>query len=427
MPKAHNNLGNVLRDQGCIDAAIEKYRIAIDLNPEYVGALNNLGNALRFKGLFKEAVHVLGQAININPASAASFCHLGNCFKAQLQLTAAAEHYQKAINLKPDLVEAHFNAAVVHLLSGRFKAGWNEYEWRLQRPEWNEAWAFRNILPRWNGQPLAGRSILVIPEQGFGDTLQFIRYLPDLRACGGKVTLETQEELMDLFRNLSGPDCLAEHRRDGRPDREYDFYVPLLSLPKIFNTTLDTIPNKVPYLFADPAKINSWQPEFKGPALKVGLVWAGRRTHSNNHNRSIQLVYFKDLAQIEGIQLYGLQKGRITQQSTGPVANFNIIHLGERFENFADTAGAIANLDLIISVDTAVVHLAGAMGKPVWLLLPFVPDWRWLLDRQDSPWYPTIRIFRQHRYGDWQTALQKVATCLQNLVAETASAQSCLE
>ncbi len=418
--EAYNNLGNVLRDQGCIDDAIEKYRVAISLKPDYVGALNNLGNALRFKGRFDEAIDQFEQALEIKPASAETFCNLGNCFKGILQLTAATEQYQKAIDLKPDFVEAHFNKAVVHLLSGQFKAGWDEYEWRLQRPAWKATRAYRNNLPRWYGQSLAGQRILVISEQGFGDTLQFVRYLPFLKAGGGSVTLKTPKQLIGLFRDFPGLDRVTEHLLTSSPGRGHDFYVPLLSLPKIFDTTLETIPGQVPYLFSDPIKAQYWQPQIEGPAFKVGVVWAGSPAHSNDHNRSITPAHFAGCAQIPGVKLYGLQKVKAAHQSPFPTAKSGIINLGDRFEDFSDTAGAIENLDLIISVDTAIAHLAGAMGKPVWLLLPLVPDWRWLLHREDSPWYPTIRIFRQVRYGDWQTVLQRVVSQLEELAASTA-------
>ena len=419
--EAYNNLGNVLKHQGCVDEAIGAYRHAIHLNAEYVGARNNLASALRLKGKYNEAVEILKQAIRFAPASAETFCNLGNCFKDQLQLTAAAEYYQKAIGLNPHLVEAHFNCAVVHLLSGKFKAGWKEYEWRLQRPAWNAFRDYQRALPRWNGQQISGKRIIVVSEQGFGDTLQFVRYLPALKSCGGKVTLAAQKQLMGLLRNIPGIDYLIPSGVEDNFSRRYDYYVPLLSLPGIFNTTLETIPGNVPYLYSDPIKNRLWHSQMKGPGINVGLVWAGRTSHTNDHNRSIDPILFRALGRIEGIRLFGLQKGRAAEQPTGFTTNSQFINLGDKFEDFSDTAGAIDNLDLIISVDTAVAHLAGAMGKPVWLLLPFVPDWRWLLDRTDSPWYPTTRIFRQTQSGDWQTVLEKVETQLQKHVQPAAS------
>jgi len=410
--EAYNNLGNALRHQGCVDAAIEAYRHAMHLKAEYVGAHNNLASALRLTGKYNEAVEILKQAISFDPASAESFCNLGNCFKDQRQLNVAAEHYQKAIGLNPNLVEAHFNCAMVYLLSGEFKAGWKEYEWRLQRRAWKAFRDYQRTLPRWYGQHLSGKRIIVVSEQGFGDTLQFVRYLPALKSGGAEVTLATQKQLMGLLRNFPGIDHLILSGADDNFGRRYDYYVPLLSLPGIFNTTLETIPNNVPYLNSDPIKTRLWHSQIMGPGISVGLVWAGRPSHTNDHNRSIDPAHFKAFEQIEGIRPFGLQKNRATRHA----ADIKFINLGDQFEDFADTAAAVANLDLIISVDTAVAHLAGAMGKPVWLLLPFVPDWRWLLDREDSPWYPTIRIFRQHRAGDWQAVVQNVVEQLQEFV-----------
>ena len=415
--KAYNNLANVLVDHGQIDAAIRCFHKAIQIKPDYVGALNNLGNALRVQNRTGDAIEIFKQALRQAPHSAESHCHLGNALKDRGEFDAALDHYRQAIQIAPDFAEAHFNCSIVFLLNGNFSEGWQEYEWRLQRKEWKTICFRRADLPRWEGQSFAGKRLLVYDEQGFGDTLQFARYLPLVKDRGGTVIFETRRELIDLFKNSAGADQVIERQSYDRPATEADFYVSLLSLPGIFKTQLKTIPNKTPYLFADAAKAAYWNrwPDVRG--LKIGIVWAGQPTHKENHNRSCTLSQFAPLLEIPGVQFIGLQKGPAAKQRFNPEeANIHFANLGEEFKDFSDTAGLIENLDLVISVDTAVAHLAGAMGKPVWVLLPFIPDWRWMIDRADSPWYPRMRLFRQKISEDWNSVFEQTADELRALV-----------
>ena len=243
--------------------------------------------------------------------------------------------------------------------------------------------------------------------------LQFVRYLPMVKARGGTVVFATVKPMMRLFEGLTGVDELVDVSQKAQPDSD-DYYIPLLSLPGIFQTTLESIPAPVPYLFADEPRVDSWKARLAPTGFKVGLVWAGTVT---DPRRSMPLAKFRPVAQISGLRLYGLQKGISAEQIEveGVPEGMEITNFGQEFEDFADTASVIENLDLIISIDTSVAHLAGAMGKPVWLLLPFAPDWRWLLDREDSPWYPTMRLFRQPSPGDWDTVIRQIAAELHQL------------
>jgi tetratricopeptide (TPR) repeat protein len=416
--KAYNNLGNALMNHGQTDAAIKNFHKAIELKPNYVGALNNLGNALRTQNRTDEAIQIFKQAIQQTPDSAESYCHLGNAFKDQGEFDSALGHYRHAIQIKPHFAEAHFNRSIVHLLNGNFLEGWKEYEWRLQRNEWKTICSQRAGLPRWEGQSLAGKQIFVYDEQGFGDTLQFARYLPLVKDRGGEVIFETRPELMGLFKNFAGADNVIERQSYDRPVVEANFYISLLSLPGIFKTRLETIPDKIPYLFADSAKAQSWASKLSESGFKVGVVWAGQPIHGEDRNRSCTLNQFAPLLEIPGVHLIGLQKGPAAKQRFDQEnGKIHFVNLGAELKDFSDTAGLIENLDLVISVDTAVAHLAGAMGKPVWVLLPFIPDWRWMMNRKDSPWYSSMRLFCQKIKDDWNSVFQQITDELRILVA----------
>jgi tetratricopeptide (TPR) repeat protein len=411
--KAYNNLGNVLKDFGQIDAAIENFRQAVCIKPDYVGALNNLANALRATDQLNEAILIYQQALEIAPDCAETYCNLANAFKDQGQFEAALDNYQQAIIRRTDFAEAHFNRSIVLLLKGNFLEGWKEYEWRLQRNAWQSAYANRSCLPRWDGETFVGKRLLVCDEQGFGDTLQFVRYLPLVKTLGGEIIFETRKELLGLFDTFPGIDGVFERGSAESPAKIADLYIPLLSLPGVFKTNLASLPNQCPYIFAQPDKIASWRSRLGADGLKVGIVWAGQSIHKEDRNRSCKIDQFAPLAQIPGVELIGLQKRPGSAQiSALKVSNGLLTNFGEELKDFTDTAALIENLDLVICVDTAVAHLAGAMGKPVWVLLPFIPDWRWMLNRKDSPWYPTMRLFRQHTRGDWSEVFQRITADL---------------
>ena len=413
-PKAYSNLGNALREKGLLDEAIAAYRQALALKPNYSEAHSNLGNTLRETGQLDEAIAACRQALALKPNYPQAYNNLGNALQDKGQLDEAIAAYQQAIALKANYPEAHVNLAFVLLVRGYFLPGWEEYEWRWKFKE--AASLQRNFTPpQWDGGPLGGRTLLLHAEQGFGDAIQFIRYLPRVAQGGGNIILECQPELERLFQRMA-PDLLVLARGQTLP--AFDVHGPLLSLPRVFATDLNTIPQSVPYLHAEAAEAAIWHEHLTGlgPSLKVGLVWAGSPTHTNDRNRSLKLASLAPLGEVPGVRFLSLQKGGAAAEARTPPAGMELIDSVEKLKDFADTAALIANLDLVIAVDTAVAHLAGAMGKPVWTLLPFAHDWRWLVGRSDSPWYPTMRIFRQPSPRDWEPVIAEVREHLQLLV-----------
>jgi Flp pilus assembly protein TadD len=402
-PQAHTNLGNVLVDRGQLDQAIAAFRQAIALKPDMPEAHGNLGVALRKTGRLDEAIAAFRQAIALRPNHAQTHYNLAAALKDLGELDGAAAASRRAIELKADFAMAHLNYAFVLLMRGEYEEGWKEFEWRMRVPQVRQA---RDLpQPRWTGQNPAGKTILIFTEGGFGDSLQFIRYAPLVAARGATVLLECQAELAPLLKRVRG--ISAVFVRD-QPLPAFDWQTPLQSLPLTFGTTVETIPADVPYLSAPPERIERWAKRLAGDSsLKVGLAWAGSTVRGS---RSCPLATLAPLAAIEGVAFYGLQKRPAADQ---PVPQgLRLTRLGHELGDFADTAAVVSNLDLVISVDTSVAHLAGGMGKPVWTLIPFVCDFPWLRDRLHSPWYPTMRFFRQSSRGDWNGVITRVAEAL---------------
>jgi hypothetical protein len=270
--------------------------------------------------------------------------------------------------------------------------------------------------PRWDGGDIAGRAILLHVEQGIGDALQFVRYAPLLAHRGARVIVLCQPPLKRLFMEMDEVSVVA----DGEPPPEFDLHLPLMSLPRLFGTTLATIPADTPYLRADPVDVRAWNGKLGDKNhFKIGLVWAGNRRHLNDRNRSCALETLAPLAAVSGIRLYSLQKGEAAVETRNAPATMRLVDLNDELVDFADTAAVITHLDLVITVDTAVAHLAGALARPAWLLLPFAPDWRWMLAREDSPWYPSLRLFRQNQTGDWSGVLTAVMNALRQRMSVT--------
>ncbi|MBW8039421.1 MAG: tetratricopeptide repeat protein [Planctomycetes bacterium] len=410
--EAYNNMGSVLYALGRFSDAVENCRQAISLNPDYPEAYNNLAAALQALGQYEAALENCRQAVLIKPDYVEAYNTMASVLQMYGRCDEAIETYRQAIRLAPDYAKVHNNLGMVLLLNARFIEGWKKYEWRLKSSV--TAYPFRSQSCRWDGSSFVGKTLLVCCEQGLGDSLQFVRYLPMVKAFGGKVILSAKKALSGLFRQCPGIDDLVETSGNA-PDVNFDFHVPLLSLPGIFATTLETIPADVPYLYADPIKVEYWKDKFAEADFKVGIVWAGSPSNDNDRNRSCALRHFTTLAKIEGVKLYSLQKSIAAAQLDELPPNIVIPNFAEQLDDFTDTAAVIENLDLVISADTAVLHLAGAMGKPVWALLPFAPDWRWMLDRDDSPWYPTMRLFRQEKWNDWDGVFAHIAEQLKIL------------
>ncbi|MBO1346773.1 MAG: tetratricopeptide repeat protein [Hormoscilla sp. GUM202] len=404
-PEAICNLGMILQEQGKIAEAIGQYRQALAIKPDYPGAYDKMGTALQEQGKLAEAIACHQKAIALKPDLADAYSNLGVAVQEQLKIQEAIGYYRHAVALNPDAVTAHLNLGMCSLLLQDFQQGFVEYEWRWR--EWTKSQTLEERLgkPLWDGSPLAGKTILLHTEQGYGDAIQFVRYAPLVAQRGaGKVILETYRALRRLLTTVSG---VQEVVVKGEPLPAFDVQVPLMSLPHILGTTIETIPARIPYLYEEKDAVKYSELLRTEGEVKVGIVWASDPKGATASKRSCPVSLFLELSQIPGISLYSLQKEHTDILDGAPIQD-----LRELLHDFADTAAVISQLDLVISVDTAVAHLAGALGKPVWVLLPFSPDWRWLLDRSDSPWYPTMRLFRQAKLGDWPSVFAQVKAAL---------------
>ncbi|MDP9174919.1 MAG: tetratricopeptide repeat protein [Planctomycetota bacterium] len=407
--EVHRNLGNALLDQCKYDEAIACYRKAIELRPQSAGAYQSLGNAFYHKGSLDEAIMTFNRAIGLRPDYYEAHNNLGNAYYFKGNPRAAEESCRRSLALRPDFAPAHWNLGLALLLQGMLVEGWKEYNWRWKVEELDAP--KRNYpMPVWDGSDLGGRRILLHAEQGFGDVIQFIRYVPMVAARGGRVIVGCQKELVALFKEQFPVERWVI-------DKEilpaFSVHCALMDLPMVLGTTLETIPTGVPYVQPDAAQAQRWRERLKAmPGCKVGLAWAGRAAHANDRNRSIALATLAPLGQVQGIHFVSLQKGEPGAQAGSAPLGMEIADWTGELEDFSNTAALIANLDVIVTVDTSIAHLAGAMGKPTWLLLPLVPDWRWMMDRMDSPWYPTMKLFRQKMPQDWSDPIARLADCL---------------
>ncbi len=414
-------VGFIFGEQNKPDEAISCFEKLIEMEPARTEALFALGAALGSMDREDEAIDCYRKVLRIAPGHVYALNNLGLLLKEQGEIAQAMDMYQKAIEISPDLAGPHWNLSHVLLLTGCLEAGWKEFEWRLEKPDWRMANLRPCKVPLWTGESFSGKTLYIHDEQGLGDTIQFVRYLPMVKARGGNIIFETQETMIGLFKNFLGIDRLIPCSTDGVLPTDMDLYAPLLSLPTIFNTSLDTIPDTVPYLHADADKAGCWKKRLAGDGFKVGIVWAGGPKNPNDRNRSCRLRHFAAISGIGTVRLIGIQKGEAAEQVRDLPPGMAVINYGPELEDFTDTMGLIENLDLIIAVDTAVAHLAGAMGKPVWLVLTFAHHWPWLLNRTDSPWYPTMRIYRQKKKGDWASVFQEIKTGLNKAAAQRVS------
>lgn len=389
--------------------ACDCYRKALVVKPDFGEAYNNLGNGLVALGDLNEAVSVFRSASRFLPLSPVPLCALAAALQAQGAVVEAVSACREALGRDPGCPEAHWNLALALLLLGCFREGWRELEWRWEKQGFTSP--RRNFLqPLWDGSPLAGRTILLHAEQGLGDAIQFIRYVPLVSARGGRVLVECHPQLVSLFRTLQDVMAVIPF---GQPLPPFVVHAPLLSLPGIFGTEETTIPRSVPYLSVPPDSRHTWSALKLPRGLKVGVVWAGNPNHPNDDNRSLPQEWLVPLIEsLHGFcHCYSLQLGGSDVRSPLPAG---LVDLTQGITDFSDTAAIVERLDLILCVDTSVAHLTGALGKPVWVMLPYAPDWRWLLGRSDSPWYPTMRLFRQHCSGDWSRVVSEVAIAVHN-------------
>ncbi len=473
--QAHFNLGNALRGIGELDAAVASYRRALELEPGYAKAYNNLGITLRSLGRLEDAITCYSRALEVDPYNFEACNNLGNAYLWMGNRVGAAAFYRRAISLAPDCADAHTGFAQALLMDENFEQGWLEYEWRWKT---GQLPVRQFDQPRWNGEAVEGKAVLVWAEQGLGDTIQFVRYLRMVKERGARVVFECQKPLVKLLsaalenprtkepKNQSSETPKNEARAGSGDPRltkaalgfdqlvaegdalpEFDFQIPLLSLPGVFGTTLETIPATVPYLSADQALVKQWRQKLSTvEGFRIGINWHGRAGLRESRQRDVPVEMFEKLAGVPGVRMVSIQKSEIGDQRSefggqesgnrgaqcgsrnaefgmrsGASAGPAIIDLGEIDTvngAFMDTAAIMMNLDLVITSDTSVAHLAGALGVPVWVALPFVPDWRWLLNRSDSPWYPTMRLFRQKKHGDWSGAFEEIEAALRQRIKD---------
>jgi tetratricopeptide (TPR) repeat protein len=407
--EAHRNLGLSLRKQGRLEEAVIAFRKATEHRQNYGEALANLAATLRELGESNAAADAERKALEIQGGPPEAYSTLGLDLRKLRRLEQAVDLLRQAVKLSPEDPFVHFNLALVLLEAGQYSEGFVEYEWRWRLPDFSTR--RRNFSkPPWDGSNLKGRTILIYTEQGLGTNIQFVRYVTSIARSGGRVILQCPPALARLFATVPG--VLRVNASIDQPEDAFDVHAPMASLPRLLKTTLQTIPNEIPYFRLGEDHIGTWLSRFpeNDKVMKVGLVWAGNQ--KPDPARTCPLNELARLRDVKGVQFYSLQKGNFAIQHDQPPP-IPLIDLSTDLKDFADTAAAISQLDLVISVDTSVAHLAGALGKPVWTLLPYLADWRWLVNRSDTPWYPTMRLFRQPRQGEWGEVLDCVAKRIQ--------------
>lgn len=400
--EAHNNLGTVQCELGEPAAALASCRRALQLQPRMPGVHGNLANALRDLERPEEALSESELALGADPACAANHCHRANALHDLGRVPEAIASYDRAIELDGRYALARFNKGLCLLLTGDFAQGLPLYEWRKQLDSYA---APALSAPGWHGrEDISGQTLFVRSDQALGDTIQFCRYLEPLEARGAQVVLAVQPRLCGLLGSLARP-TVRIVGTDAPPPESYDYHCTLMSLPLAFGTTLADIPARVPYLRAEPLRVERWSQRLGGAGFKVGIAWQGSRNRIDV-GRSVPLEMFARLGEIPGVRLISLQKGAALEQLRARTGQVPVEIPGEPFDDgreaFLDSAAVMSTVDLVITCDTALAHLAGALGRPTWVALKHVPDWRWLLERSDSPWYPSMRLFRQSRRGDWE-------------------------
>lgn len=401
--EGHSNLANVLESLGDFDGAIMHLQRAIAIDPNGVGPYVNLGLLLERVSRNSEAEQILKQAISVDPNCGVAHNNLSLLLERQSRYSEAEWTWARALELEPNCAEAHLGLGLSRLRRGDFAGGCNEYEWRFRIPGMPHP---KFAQPRWDGSPLDGRTILLWEDQGCGDSMHFIRYAPQVAARGGRVVVCCRPQLIALLKTCDGVEQVVSNTEPLPP---FEVYIPMPDLPGVVGTTLETIPADIPYLSADEATAARWREEWRAiRELKVGIAWQGAPQNTADAQRSIPLEQYHELAKVDGVRLFSLQFGYGRDQLAKVPEGLTITDLGDRLGDFYQTAAAVQNLDLVITCDSALGHLAGALGVPVWVALAELADWRWFRDRSDSPWYPSMRLFRQRKFGDWAEVFGRI-------------------
>jgi tetratricopeptide (TPR) repeat protein len=403
--QVYANLGVALRTKGHMEAALVCYEKSLAMQPEQVGTLSNLGGGLRALGRLQEALTILEKALQLDPDFIAAHYNLGLVYMDSQEPQKAIAAFDEVLKRDPDRVDARFDRATCILQTGDLALGFAEYECRSDyEPRLKRAYT----QPRWQGESLTNKTLLVYAEQGFGDTLQFCRYLPLIQKEGGRIILECPSPLTRLMEQSF--DCLDAVVSPESLLPSFDYHIPLLSLPAFFHTTLETIPKDIPYLKAPIAT----KPAATQSPIKVGLVWGNGHMDVGVRHRSIPLEQFAPLLSLPNMAFYSFQKGQKAKDLKRCGFDALVKDLDPFIQDFADTAAYLSQMDLLISVDTAIVHCAGALNIPCWVLLPYGSEWRWLLERDDSAWYKSLRLFRLGREDDWHSVLETICSKLKD-------------
>ena len=409
--EAYYNCGLTLQGLKRLEESLASFDGAIAIKPDFAEAYSDRGNTLKDLNRLEEAISSYDRAIAIKPDFAAAHYNSGNVFHELNRIEEAIICYDRAISIKPDYVQAHLHKSLALLLAGEFKLGWKLYEWRWKLEPFTSS--MRNFpRPCWLGaEDISGKTVLLYAEQGFGDTIQFCRYVKLVKALGASTVLEVPKALAGLLNGLEGVDTVIE---EGQSLPMFDFHCPLLSLPLALRTEVHSIPSPTPYLSLASGTTRAWARKLgEKKALRVGLAWSGRATHKNDGKRTLTLAELLPYLP-EEYEYFSLQNE--VRPADNPLLNMSgIRNYGEELKDFADTAAICSLMDLVISVDTSVAHLAGAIGKTTWVLLPYAPDWRWLLNRNDCPWYDSVRLYRQPDDMRWDAVLEQVAYDLMQL------------
>ncbi len=409
----HNNIGFTYQTKGDFQQAVSHYQQAIAYKPDLTEAHNNLGNVLQFQGYFNESLTHYQQVLKERPQHAEALNNMGYAYQARGEIETAIDYYRQALAIQPDYNDAKVNLALAWLISGNFEAGWPQYEYRFEKEIYRSR---RPSAPSWDGGDLHGKRIIILQEQGFGDTLQMLRYFPLLKAKGATLIVECYPEMQSLLTHCSAIDELVIHQEGKLPDVAYDTHCFLMSLPYQFQTPLESVPPVQEAFMLPQQKLKEWK-AWIAPSkkLNVGFAWSGKPQNPWNIVRSCGLDPFLTLTRIPDLTLYSLQKGPQSEAVDWTEVPENIVNLGSQLSDFLETAAAISQMDLIITVDTAIAHLAGTLQKPVWLLLSRAGDWRWLLERPDSPWYSEMTLYRQSDFNQWGPVFERVKADLEHL------------